>query len=812
MDTKKPPDEMRTLKIALNKIVKNESMIPILFDAVTRTNQIIIHTYQFLRLWILDKYHSNKQIPKIDVDIVHMASKALLQNSSGPKPGGENKIYYEEFLKFYDNTYKDLGCPQKLKGTNLSGIFEYSDKIIVTSIENNIKLHFFDYIRRFVNTSFSKQHSEILDALKGKEKVEMANILKKELLSIKNDLMNNTKLSKEKYHEWINIHRPNIFPNNAVITQYDVNQEPYRFIKNMIYMNIQLENNEQKLFQFFPLRTSIIPKYITIDTKALIDLFEGEGKGKKFKELMNNQKSIWEKYFNLNHNIFKMNDYSFNYMISTDCHAVSINFMHNDYVEGSDNKKKLMKEGREKTNENTKGLTKEEKSKVVAENNALKNAELKAKKDKEKEEYNKLSKEEKKKFNEEKKKLKEGNKPYIEFPYLEELSIKTLKNLQTNCIYIDPGKRDLLTIIDDNDNLFRYSNKQYIKETKRKEYGYYLQYYRDITGISEIEHELSNFNSKSCSLTKFKEYVNKKNEINKKLFSLYYHTKFRQYRWYSFINKQRANDNLLNTIKKKYSKNGNKINIVMGDWGKGKQMRNFIPTPMIGMKRTLAKEFNVYTIDEFRTSKLHYKTEKEGNNLYVSDKNGDYKKLHSVLTFQMENKSLGCINRDVNAVKNMRKLVKYYFYYHKRPTLYSRTYVNDSSKVSSLELTVNMPSSTFTSNSSTLKKLTSVEISKIQTKNSPSKKSVLKKSNLQEPKKKNSKKYPDTNPDNNSDSNLLIQKSNFQVTIQLPKLKINHKVEKTQANNSDDKSLTKAKNVDLQGRSMNINVYNYYSI
>ena len=28
-----------------------------LSDAMIRTNKIIIHTYQFMRLWILNKYH-----------------------------------------------------------------------------------------------------------------------------------------------------------------------------------------------------------------------------------------------------------------------------------------------------------------------------------------------------------------------------------------------------------------------------------------------------------------------------------------------------------------------------------------------------------------------------------------------------------------------------------------------------------------------------------------------------------------------------------------------------------------------------------
>jgi hypothetical protein len=38
----------------------------------------------------------------------------------------------------------------------------------------------------------------------------------------------------------------------------------------------------------------------------------------------------------------------------------------------------------------------------------------------------------------------------------------------------------------------------------------------------------------------------------------------------------------------------------------------------------------------------------------------------------MENKQIGCINRDKNAVNNMEKIVNYYLIYKKRPEKYCR--------------------------------------------------------------------------------------------------------------------------------------------
>ena len=87
-------------------------------------------------------------------------------------------------------------------------------------------------------------------------------------------------------------------------------------------------------------------------------------------------------------------------------------------------------------------------------------------------------------------------------------------------------------------------------------------------------------------------------------------------------------------------------------------MKGLISTPGIGLKRYLASKFKVYDIDEFRTSKLNCKTGNVNGNLYLPDKEGKSHKIHSVLTYKMENNRLGCINRDKNAVYNMREIVK----------------------------------------------------------------------------------------------------------------------------------------------------------
>ena len=56
---------------------------------------------------------------------------------------------------------------------------------------------------------------------------------------------------------------------------------------------------ETKSFQFFPLRTDIVPKFIPIDTKSLIELFIDEDKNFYLLDIENKKHELWNKYFKL---------------------------------------------------------------------------------------------------------------------------------------------------------------------------------------------------------------------------------------------------------------------------------------------------------------------------------------------------------------------------------------------------------------------------------------------------------------------------------------------------------------------------------
>ena len=634
---KEPPDQYKCIKIPLHKIInsEDEETFKNINDAVYRTNFITTKAYMLIRLWILNKYHNKNDIPIITTDTIKMAFKSIIKSSSGPKPKGNNLSLLEEFNKLY--SFDNLE-----DGVNLSSILDYYATSILTSIENNIKLHFFDYVNRYINSVFKDKYKKEI------ENKDFKKQLFKDLKKIKTDIIENTSKCDEKYKEWLTQNRNKIVPSDFDTNYYyDIKTEPQKYLKYMIYMNLELEKIEGKMFQFFPLQTKIVPKHIQIDTKGLIDLMVKKDKNEYLNNIEKYKDLLWAKYFNIKVNV---KNHVFDGCIITDGYAVSLRFLHNDFIEIVKEKKLKMKAGKQAV----KGLSDEEKEELKIKK--IKKLKEEKEKEKNKDDLNKI------------KSKSVVKKSIDEFLYIDDVDKKELTGKH---IFIDPGKRDLFKMMDDEGNFMTYSNRMRIFETKRLKYQSLLKNYKDKLTITEKENKLSSYNFKTCNLDKFKKCIEEKLKVNKELYELYQDIKFRQYKWYSYINTKRSEDNMLNKIEKKYSKDHI---IIIGDWSIGKQMKNFISTPNIGLKRKLKERFKVYNIDEFRTSCLSHKTEDKCENLYQPDKKNKSRKLHAVLTYQMENKRIGCVNRDKNSCYNMKKIFDSYLLTGDRLEKYCRDY------------------------------------------------------------------------------------------------------------------------------------------
>jgi len=247
-----------------------------------------------------------------------------------------------------------------------------------------------------------------------------------------------------------------------------------------------------------------------------------------------------------------------------------------------------------------------------------------------------------------------------------------------------------------NGKTLRFTNRQKLHETRQIKYRNTQQRYKDRTGITEIENQLTSVCGKSCDYEKCENYVKMKNNINGQLFEKYQAEIFRKHKWFAYINKQRCYDRLLDRIKETYTAvpvgsvgecrgafatgtagavpvGGNDAIICYGDWSaRGRHLKGNIPTPGIGLKRKIASRFKTHNFDEYRTSCLDHVREERCENMWLPDKNGKLRHLHSVLTYQMLNNRVGCINRDRNAVLNMMKIVREWISSKTRPLNFRR--------------------------------------------------------------------------------------------------------------------------------------------
>ena len=311
----------KTFKIPLKTILHNHKIIqPHINDLVFMMNDLVIHTYQFIRLYILYCYTNNKNLPTINKTFILYCIKSLGIRDNRGKKGIDTELL-EVLELFYINEYQPLLQHEKTNLKNTSNLLPYLASQIYISLHNNFQEHFIQHFLRFINKTTNKIIED-----------------KQTLFIFKNKLLMMEE-TDEIFNDWKTAHLSNILPteikNNI---HYDIKSRPFEYLKGMLYMNSVLEKQESKLFQPLPLRNNIIPKHILIDTASLINLFtpEKDKEGNKIKkgELLSNvkenQSEIWSNLLNMKNKIFKNKHYQFHNQIQTDGISCCLLFIRKD--------------------------------------------------------------------------------------------------------------------------------------------------------------------------------------------------------------------------------------------------------------------------------------------------------------------------------------------------------------------------------------------------------------------------------------------------------------------------------------------------
>ena len=314
-------DEYKALKIPLKHVLRNESDLVKINEVVLEAHKMVSRCTLFLKLYLLKKVEKGEALPKIDRGFVANCLRIQCEESRrGRPPKEESKLQKDSLKRFYDEHFLPVCRGRKPSAKNFTNVLQYLSEEIVTGYENNVRQNYFRYLRAFLNFSFPDlQQKNVLGALtrdvtraKDDEKLE----------------------SPAEFHEWIRSRRPKLVPTGRKFRKdsvaYDLECDPLGYLPCMIYMMAEIERAGRSIpFNVFPLRTSCVPKHVTIDTTSLVALLHtGKGKSKRKADLSKEgtKQSIWNEFFFVNKRCFRKAGYDFHFMIRTDGISCSLVF------------------------------------------------------------------------------------------------------------------------------------------------------------------------------------------------------------------------------------------------------------------------------------------------------------------------------------------------------------------------------------------------------------------------------------------------------------------------------------------------------
>ena len=557
--------EYVTYKAGLAKLLRHPHHEAIITAQACQVSKLATRALLLVKLYVLHQHETNGEIEKIDYTFMLNALKVV---GHQPSVGRTAKSGIRAKLA---DLYKVHFAPLLPEGDerpsyeHLDDVLQYTARNLVASLETNITQHFEEYVESYVDAVF---HKEATLALIGKlvlrkDRVMETQALNRKLRIIKMDLLHvkdDGFQSPKKYHDWIRRHKLVVLPETTHDTKnslaYDLKCHPQDYLVPMVRMTARMEAMGRKLRNFLPVRTSLIPMHITLDSTALVKLFysaEFEEKlGKSKGALLGapvkaNKDDIWALVFRTDERIFhKTKSYAFNHMVRTDgvsCCVVKVR----------------------KSDVNNEG----DGAKRTGTSNSARPSEK----------------------------------------YIDELTDDERRRLSDKIVVgVDPGMGNLLYFSsEDGKTRKRYTQNQRRQETKVREYDRRLVKKKGKTvvedwTITQWEAKLSAHNHKTASLAAFKEYIHAKLWVNSKIGAFYEKHWHRQQRLNGYFNRNRSESRLLEELEAKFGAPKDVV-IGFGDWEQLQHRKFKEPVKGKGFRQTLRRGgYRVFLVDEHRTS------------------------------------------------------------------------------------------------------------------------------------------------------------------------------------------------------------------
>ncbi|KAG0811456.1 hypothetical protein G6F20_007141 [Rhizopus arrhizus] len=290
-DIKEGPKKISKRVMTIKTTVKNiwkPAYLQALHDLVHTTNLLVTHTFAFTKYIYLQELAANENFAlnnfvTKDFFVEVFLSLVLSKGGNSTRLKDTTKNYRRLISKYKEAYFEDAGyTPPNLPYAQQIALYECMK--IQTAYYNNIKAHFGNRLRGLINKLFKKK--EKAESLRGEmqankssskaikeatrkkiygpcNQVKLA-IAKKEMPEV--GLLDDQ--SRTQLNDFLSSYSEDYtFQKNSIY--YDVMASPKNHFKAFFRLAEQSEAEQTKQFACFPLRTTFISCYMTLDSKII---------------------------------------------------------------------------------------------------------------------------------------------------------------------------------------------------------------------------------------------------------------------------------------------------------------------------------------------------------------------------------------------------------------------------------------------------------------------------------------------------------------------------------------------------------------
>ena len=588
--------------------------------AACRTQLIVLHGYQLLKLWLLYKQQAGQppELPSSDMCLYMLY--AVSREGMPGCPGG-NLALKGEVKDFYAQHYRPLlleGHQAPLRH-RLTNILCYESRAMATHYTTNLKTHLAEHVRRWVNSHFHLKDRAMQitkDAsLKGAAKKEAKKAMWATYKAVKEDLLDGSpevelKTQEPDLVEWVLQQRQLLLPVGPFeegSVAYDVKVRPQAYLASSLKLAAQMEEEGLPLFASVPQRTSNIPCHITLDTQALLELL-GVARSKKDKLSWEVKQVTWRRWFKVDSRCFRRGNqraprFVFRGMLKTDGVAASVLLIRSDLRQDI-----KVKEPRKK-----------------------------------------------------KRKRDEEEPDEDELRYLD----KDWPQEDRRLVAGDPGKDDILYMGDGQGHYLRYTKCQRRRESKAVRCEQIRQQLHAAAGplggrmVQEWEALLGKHRSRSVAVGPYTDWIRVKTAATDATGGHWSNQSFRRLRFNQAVNQRRSEDRFVKRFKEVYG-GPDKALVGLGDYSKGgggKHLKHSPPTKRQGLHPMFRRHgYDTCLLGEFLTTQrcsICMRGKCQPYKRHISSGTGKDRKAHGLLQCDTCHAHH---NRNKNAVHNQLRV------------------------------------------------------------------------------------------------------------------------------------------------------------